>query len=182
MLPVPNHHYLQQAALGSHHSTRAIQIHPSGYQGYLLSPDGSFGDSLLLSVSVLLEYKEGLTALTKPHHLAVSLGVFPLSTPSNWYQLVQSPCWERDLLVKVGTSILFAPHVYLTLGWPAISPPPSFPNHTVQHIFLFIGLPEYGIPHPLQSNISLLLPSIAKPFQLHHPGSIPTFPPKSQRT
>lgn len=90
---------------------------------------------LVTHLSFLFPYwwgrKKAFTSLTKSCHLAVSLGVFTLLTPSYWYQLVQSPCWERGLVAKVGASILFAPHVYLTLGWPAISLLPSPPNHTV---------------------------------------------------
>jgi hypothetical protein len=106
--------------------------------------------SVLMGVSVthlsfLFPYcwgrEKAFTSLTKSHHLAVSLRVFPLPTPSYWYQFVQSPCWKRDLLPKVRASFLFAPHVYLTLGWPAVSLPPSPPNHTTQHVFLFTGLP-----------------------------------------
>lgn len=109
-------------------------------------PDNRATYSVLMEVSgthlsFLFPYcwgrKKAFTSLTKSYHLAVSLGVFPLPTPSYWYQLVQSPCWERDLLPKVGASILFAPHIYLTLGWPAISLPPSPPNYSPTHLSFY---------------------------------------------
>lgn len=48
VLSLPDHCYLQQGAMGNCHSIRATHLLSSGYQNYLLGPDGVLGTHISL--------------------------------------------------------------------------------------------------------------------------------------